>query len=324
MTVPSPRRENAITATAFLPAALEPLLALWQEAMPGDAPDAARFRDIVLLNPAFRPAGLSLLWRGTRLIGFGYAIAEPPAAPTGTPRGWVAGLGVAPGERGAGHGTRLLRSSLRFLADSGCSAAELGGNGERYLLPGLDPVAYPAFRGLIQRAGFSRTGSTEAMECDLRQAKLDPGAMADEQYHYQHPGDGDIPELLSLVAEFSMSWTGLVRGYLARSHDGANLWVARGQNGIAGFAGADLFPGCRGRFGPIGVTPAARGHGVGNRLLRLSLASMAERGRRSAWFLWGPAGTAGRRMYASAGFRVSRQFEFFRRDLPGVSGQAGR
>jgi len=50
-------------------------------------------------------------------------------------------------------------------------------------------------------------------------------------------------------------------------------------------------------------------------LLRLSLASMAGRGHRSAWFLWGPEGAAGRRMYESAGFRVSREFEFFSRDL---------
>jgi ribosomal protein S18 acetylase RimI-like enzyme len=65
----------------------------------------------------------------------------------------------------------------------------------------------------------------------------------------------------------------------------------------------------------MGVLPAARGGGVGTRLLRLTLGSMAERGHRRAWFLWGPEGEAGRRMYAAAGFRVSREFEFFSCEL---------
>jgi mycothiol synthase len=303
---------SALTETPFQPRALGPLLELWRQIMPGDAPDAARFRDIALLNPAFRPAGLTLLWRDTTLIGFGYAIADQvtPAV------GWLSGLGVAPADRGAGHGTRLLHSCLRFLADSGCSEAQLGGNGERYLLPGADPVAYPAFRQLIQRSGFRRTGATAAMECDLR-PPAGPGqdASGHGRYACRHPEDADIPELLAVVSGFSRSWAGLVRAYLARSPDAANLWIATDADGIAGFAGFDLFPGCPGRFGPIGVIPAARGRGAGAGLLKLCLASMAARGHPSAWFLWGPEGAAGVRMYASAGFRVSRQFEFFRRDL---------
>jgi GNAT superfamily N-acetyltransferase len=136
-----------------------------------------------------------------------------------------------------------------------------------------------------------------------------------QPYRYQHPPDGDIPELLRLVAGFSHSWAELVRSYLARTTDPDSLWVAYGPDGVLGFAGFDLFPGCPGRFGPTGVVPAARGQGVGGRLLGLSLASMAQRGHRSAWFLWGPEGPAGLRMYASAGFRVNRRFEFFRREL---------
>jgi hypothetical protein len=42
---------------------------------------------------------------------------------------------------------------------------------------------------------------------------------------------------------------------------------------------------------------------------------MAARGRPSAWFLWGPEGRSGRRMYETAGFYVNRRFDFFARDL---------
>jgi GNAT superfamily N-acetyltransferase len=302
--------------TRFRPSALGQLLDLWHQVMPRDAPDQARLRDLVLLNPAFNPEGLIMLWRGARLIGFALAIAERvcPGA-SAPPQGWLVALGVGPGEQRAGHGTRLLESGLRFLAASGCTEAGLGGNGERYLLPGCDPVAYPAFRRLVQRRGFRPAGSVEAMECDLQAIR--PAAKSADSHpcQYRSPADADLPELLQVISGFSQSWAGLVRDHLARTPDSDRLWVAYGLDRIAGFAGFDLFPGCPGRFGPIGVVPEVRGQGVGARLLSLSLASMARAGNRSAWFLWGPEDPAGRRMYASAGFRVNRRFECFRRDL---------
>jgi len=317
--VPGPSAPDAVTQTPFQPRALGELLNLWQLVMPQDAPSPARLRDIALLDPAFSPAGLTMLWRGTRLIGFGYAVAEQVPPPR---RGWIVALGVAPAERRAGHGARLLESGLSYLAAAGCSVAHLGGNGERYLLPGADPVAYPEFCKLIEACGFGRTGSTEAMTCDLDGVRSAADPPADARYEYRQPGDGDIPELLRVVEGFSHGWAGLVRSHLSRADGTANLWVADGGDRIVGFAAFDLFAGCPGRFGPMGVIPAVRGGGVGARLLRLSLGSMAERGHCSAWFLWGPEGASGRRMYASAGFRVSRQFEFFSCDLhaPGTGG----
>lgn len=309
---------RAVTRTQFRPDAVGQLLELWRQVMPRDAPNGERFRDLALLDPQFRPEGLAMLFRGERLIGFSYAVAAtaPGAA---SPQGWIAGLGVAPGERRTGHGTWLLESSLRFLAATGCPAARLGGHGERYLLPGADPVAYPQFHRLIQAAGFRAAGRTEAMTCDLR-AIRPAGAQGaaparDGQHAYRQPGDGDIPELLRVAAAFGPGWSGLLRSHLARAGAAPRLWVACGPDGIAGFAGYDLFPGCAGRFGPMGVLPAARGRGAGGRLLRLALASMAARGHESAWFLWGPDSAPGRRMYESAGFRVNRRFEFFARDL---------
>jgi GNAT superfamily N-acetyltransferase len=313
---PGVRDAAAVTETCFQSHAVGQLLDLWQEVMPGDAPDRARFRDLVLLNPAFVPEGLILLWRGARLVGFGYAIADGASPPDAEPRrGWVAGIGVTAGERGAGLGTRLLGGCLQFLAGRGCTVAELGGNGEHYLLPGCDAAVYPDFRRLLFASGFRAAGSTRAMECDLLAVRPAQPPESQGLYRYCHPSDGDIPELLRVVSRLSHSWAGLVRGYLARTADADDLWVACGPDGMAGFAGFDLFPGCPGRFGPMGVLPEARGHGVGGHLLGLSLASMAHRGHPSAWFLWGPDGPAGPRMYTSAGFRVSREFEFFTCDL---------
>jgi GNAT superfamily N-acetyltransferase len=310
---------NGVTETSFEPAALSALLELWRQVMPQDAPDLDRFRDIALLDRAFRPEGLVMLWRGSRLIGFGYAVAAES-------RGWLVSLGVAEDERGQGHGTRILRSCLAFLASAGCTCVELGGRGERYLLPGADPVAYPAVRRLLLASGFQPAGETSAMACSLGpEHSLALEKMSGSSNACRHPDDGDVPELLRVAAEFGPGWRGLIRSHLARTGDTGNLWVAWSADGsICGFAGFELFPGCPGRFGPMGVLPAARGSGVGGRLLRLSLSSMAQRGRRSAWFLWGPESDSGRRMYASAGFSVNRRFEFFRRDLRQAERERGR
>ncbi len=316
-----PAAAAAVVQTRFEPSAVGELLQLWQRVMPRDAPGSERFRDLALLDPQFRPEGLTMLFRAGRLIGFSYAVAA--AGASGAPEGWLAGLGVAPEERRAGHGTRLLESSLRFLAEAGCRGVRLGGNGERYLLPGADPAEYPQFHAFIQAAGFALTGSTEAMACDLRgrapaagsAAGSAAGPAADGPYVYRQPSDGDYPELLRMAAAFSPGWSGLVRSHLACAGSPPRLWIACAPDGIVGFAGYDLFPGCSGRFGPTGVLPAARGQGVGGRLLRLTLASMASSGLQSAWFLWGPDGVPGRRMYESAGFRVNRRFDFFSSDL---------
>lgn len=313
---------NGVTETSFEPAALGALLELWRQVMPQDAPDLDRFRDIALVDRAFRPEGLVMLWRGSRLIGFGYSVAAEP-------RGWLVSLGVARDERGKGHGSRILQSCLAFLASAGCTSVEPSGHGERYLLPGVDPVAYPAFRRLLLASMFRPAGETSAMACPLGQEhslalETAPAKMPGNGYAYRHPGDGDLPELLRVAAEFGPGWRGLIRSHLARTGDTGNLWVAcSGDGSIHGFAGFELFPGCPGRFGPMGVLPTARGSGVGGRLLRLSLSSMAQRGRRSAWFLWGPESESGQRMYASAGFSVNRRFEFFRRDLQEAARKRG-
>ena len=302
---------GAAIQTRFEPSAVDELLELWQRVMPRDAPSRERFLDLALLDPQFRPEGLIMLRCGGRLIGFSYSVA---ATASGAPQGWLVGLGVAPEHRRAGHGTRLLESSLRFLAEAGCSCARLGGNGERYLLPGADPAEYPQFHAFIQAAGFGLTGSTEAMACDLR-GHAPAAPAADGPYVYRQPRDGDYPELLRVAAAFSPGWAGLLRSHLARGGTAPRLWIACAAMRIVGFAASDMFPGCSGRFGPMGVLPGTRGQGVGGRLVRLTLGSMAAHGLRSAWFLWGPESESGRRMYESAGFRVNRRFDFFSSDL---------
>jgi GNAT superfamily N-acetyltransferase len=70
------------------------------------------------------------------------------------------------------------------------------------------------------------------------------------------------------------------------------------------------------RFGPIGVSAAERGRGLGHLLMFRTLAAMREQGFRSAWFLWSDDATA-RRLYDCAGFQERRRFAVLRKEWAG-------
>src|SRR3954466_11650486 len=90
------------------------VVALWNRAAPEDPVTARRFRDLVLLDVNFDPAGLRLAWTGGELGG------AASAAGRGTPGvgaalerapGWVPFFFVAPEARGSGVGRAVLTSA---------------------------------------------------------------------------------------------------------------------------------------------------------------------------------------------------------------------
>jgi hypothetical protein len=57
--VTGPGGARAVSQTQFRPDAAGQLLELWQQVMPRDAPNSARFRDLALLNPPSQRTGLT-------------------------------------------------------------------------------------------------------------------------------------------------------------------------------------------------------------------------------------------------------------------------
>jgi ribosomal protein S18 acetylase RimI-like enzyme len=78
---------------------------------------------------------------------------------------------------------------------------------------------------------------------------------------------------------------------------------------VVGFAHYD-----RERFGPIGVSPEARGQGIGQVLTLKVLRSQQEAGLRASWFLWSDDKTAAR-LYDNFGFKETRRFALLRKNL---------
>ena len=110
---------------------------------------------------------------GAGLVGAVFAVVEPEAA-------WVAGLGVAPGYRGAGVGTVLTDHVLEFLAASGRSVTGMEaaptavGAAGLYARRGFRPAdltvrlrgAAAELSALVDLQGWRETACPDLHDCD--------------------------------------------------------------------------------------------------------------------------------------------------------------
>lgn len=291
---------------ACRPADRDAVAALWARVFPADPVPAERSGALLA---AAGPDALTLGWEGAELAGFVLAQAERP--PSGPARGWLTAFGVRDGSRRRGIGRALIAAAAGRLRSAGCSTVRTGGPGEAYLVPGVDTAAYPAAARLLAAAGFRPVGTAHGMSCALS-APVSPAPPPDG-VRYRAPAPAELPALAAMVAAaLSPSWASVVRTAPAEL-----LLVACAGNQPVGFAGSDLYPGCPGRFGPIGVSGGWRGSGIGRGLLDRTLLAMRARGHRRAWFLWAPDSPAGQAMYRSAGFTADRSFQLLELDLRG-------
>ncbi|MER7503862.1 GNAT family N-acetyltransferase [Nonomuraea pusilla] len=312
----------AVTLRGFAAGDEASLVEAWNESVRADPVTPAWFRDCVLLDPNFDPEGLRVAVAGGRVVGCAYAVRRlvPLAPGTGLEpgSGWIPFFFVAPGHRRAGLGRRLLGEALRFLDGHGASRVEFASYTPHYLLPGADPALYPGAVRLLGALGFETVSTPVAMDGSLVGHREPDDVRAlratreSEGYAFRPPRDGELPELIRFAAQsFNPDWGEAIR----RHPDPGRILVA--WNGrVAGFAAYGAYRGVAERFGPFGVDPALRGTGLGKILLHLTMARMRAEGLHSAWFLWtGETSPAGR-LYAAAGYRVTRRFHVMRRTAP--------
>ncbi|NUW30542.1 GNAT family N-acetyltransferase [Nonomuraea sp. SMC257] len=323
------------------------LVDAWNRAMPADPTTPGWFRDCVLLDPNFDPEGLRVaVTDAGEVAGCAYAVRRltPPAPGTGLEpeTGWIPFLFVAPEHRGGGLGRRLLDEVLAFLAGHGRTRVEFACYTPHYVLPGADPERYPAGCALLRQAGFETFSRPVAMDHGLA-AYVTPDVVRalrerreSEGYRFRRPLDGELPELIRFAAEvFTPEWGEAIRrhgnparllvavresgareGIVGRESGAREGIVGResgAREGIVGFAAYGAYRGIAERFGPFGVDPAERGTGIGAILLHGAMTMMRAEGLHSSWFLWtGETGPAAR-LYAKAGYEVTRRFHVMRR-----------
>lgn len=307
------------------------LVDTWRRSVLLDPITPRRFRNLVLLDPNFDPAGLRVAVAGDEsghptVVGAAYAVRRtvPMVGTDLEPtRGWLPFFFVAPEARRRGVGDALLREVLSWLREQGRTEVEFAGYTPNYILPGLDVAAYPGARKLLERHGFRVRYEAAAMDRSLVDYTM-PTAVAErtaalraEGYILDTPTDDDLVDLVELAGtEFNPDWARAIRECVVAGTPTDRIVVARDPAGaLVGWAMHQAYEGITERFGPFGVSESRRGTGLGKVLLHLTLERMRALGAHGAWFLWtGETSPAGH-LYRRTGFTTTRTFQVMRASL---------
>lgn len=292
--------------------------ALWRSAW-GEA--AARYpleervwRERLALH--HQPELLLGAFSGGELIGAAYG--RLPTAPwLAADVGWVSLLAVAEGWQGRGVGTRLLTELLALLRAGGATRFRLGSEAN-HLLPG-PPQESPAAAWRLARRAGARFGAAEHdLHVDLR-PELPPAPLP---AGWSVRADDPEGAMRFVARAFPGRWTHEVEAYLAA---GITVMTLEHGSGVEGFCAvheggeALLGPSLYWRgaltstggpvrvagMGPLGVSEATRGSGLGLALVRAGAAWLRERGATDLLINW----TTLTSFYGKLGARVWRTYQ---------------
>ncbi|MGA8113176.1 MAG: GNAT family N-acetyltransferase [Actinocatenispora sp.] len=306
----------------------ERLVDAWRRSVHNDPVTPRRFRDLVLLDPNFDPAGLRVALDGDRIVGAAYAVRRRVAmvgADLEPGNGWIPFFFVVPEARRRGVGDAVLRSALDWLRHQGHTTVEFSSYTPNYILPGLDAAAYPCALRLLERHGFRTRYEAAAMDRGLVDYAV-PADVADriraltaDGYTFGTPTDDELVDLVRLANdEFNPDWARAIRACVTAGTPTDRIVTAREPDGtLVGWAMHEAYEGMTERFGPFGVLESRRGTGLGKVLLHLTLERMRALGAHSAWFLWTGEKSPAGQLYLRTGFTVTRRFRVMRAELTG-------
>lgn len=178
---------------------------------------------------------------------------------------WLRLLVVDRDARRRGFGTRLLADGLSVIA------AEPG----NYFTPGV-PLDDEGSRAFFRARGFVETATT--WNLDVALGRFTSSGV-------RRPSRREAERVLGFVErEFGRIWR--FEAAKAFECDIPPAFIAEEQGEITGFAVHDVNNRGLGFFGPTGVAAAARGRGVGGKLLLASLADLQSAGYSRAVIPW--------------------------------------
>ena len=229
------------------------------------------------------------------------------------PAGLVKLFAVHPSHRRQGVASALFDRFEALCADAGAATVRVGAIGPLYFFSGVDPRYTEAVLLLLQR-GYGKTGDGFYMAVDLDrplpQHRDAEEALARDGITFDRPPHEQMEPVREWVRSvFGDGWAHETK--LGFGHDPVGVWVARASGELCGF-GASNATG-RQYFGPIGVSEAYRGRGIGRILVVKCLSDLQRDGRAYAWI---PTGLGRIAFYhQAAGAKVERVFWSFAKTL---------
>jgi len=314
-----------ITYRFYEPGDEKQIVELWNQTLVKDLTTAKRFRNLVLLDANFDPAGMRLAFDGGLLVGCVYAVRRqlPMYGTDLEPdNGWIPFFFVASAYERKGIGSKLMEEAERFLRETGRKKVFFASYAPNYIVPGIDPVNYAKGAAFLSKNGFAVQYSAVAMDRSLVDYEMPLEVKAlkqkriEEGYTFATATDSDLVELIRFNNEvFNPDWGRAIREGVLQGLPLEQILVAREKGELVGFCMNGGYEGIRERFGPFGVHPNQRGKGLGKILLHECLANMRAHALHGAWFLWTGEQSPAGHLYKQVDFSVTRKFNVMFKNL---------
>ncbi len=276
---------------------------MWNHAAPHDP-----INEILLIEKAWEDPGVvfhEVLETDGEVQGFALGVIRKAQ---GDVVGYLKMLAVAPAERGAGIGSRLLKGAETALQTHGARLVRIGGSPPNYLSPGVDD-RYGAGLTFLQKHGYRVSGETENMTVVLDGQDWttdgDEAGLLRQGVTVRRAVAGDHEQLKVLANHFGGTWIDEIERALALDPVGVHLaWRGDQLLGFAAWGGNNT---AAGWFGPMGTLPEARGLGIGGVLLKRCLRDLQRQGFKASVIPWvGPVGFYQRHAGANVSARLIR------------------
>ena len=301
------------------------IVKLWNEVLWKDPITAKRFRNLVLLDANFDPDGLRLAFDEEHLVGAVYAVRrlQPMVGTDLEPdNGWIPFFFVDENYRRAGVAAQLMTEANDFLKENGRKHVFFASYAPNYIMPGIDPDAYPEAYEFLLSQSFNKLYSPIAMDRNIVDFRLSDEIKElikqreKEGYTFSLAEDKDLYEVIQFAnVKFNPDWGRAIREGILQGLPMERILVARQGDNVAGFCIFGGYEGVPDRFGPFGVDPDQQGKKLGKILLNLCLHQMKAESLHGAWFLWTGEKTAAGYLYKKTGFEITRTFHVMKKDI---------
>jgi GNAT superfamily N-acetyltransferase len=246
-------------------------------------------------------------------VGFVLACAVQDSA-----LGWVSAIAVHPSAQRQGIGTELLAWVEGWLEEHRCKRIRLGGN-LRPFLPGL-PYGMRANVKFFEKHGYQSPGQ-QPYEYDIARS------LKEYQSIYPKPAHADLTPMNSgeehllldfLQREYPGRWEFEAQEFVKNGGRASDYLLLRVSDEMQGFCRLTLsdserpierfypqrLPQPWGQYGPLGLSKAVRGQGLGSYLIDASAVHMQSLGVDGCVVDW----TSLLELYGKFGFKVYNQY----------------
>jgi len=288
------------------------IVELWNDSMYADKVSPEQFRFRVVLQPTYDPDLCLVAEDQGKLVGFAFGV------PTGETC-YINALFVRSSHRRKGTGTKLLQTLADAAGKKDIKKIVFSG-GPRYLLPGVDWVAYPGALEFFAKNGYREVHrESVAMSRSLMDYRTPDEVIELEKqflkqgYTFRQLDEEHVLPLLQFLKKEFHPWDNDARITLEANLMNLDYFIIALKAGeIVGYCQI-ASDGLMEHFGPFGVSANLRSKGIGAVIFHKCLKLMQSKGAKNAWFLWG--GGRNYTFYTRHGMKEMRRFAIMTKEL---------